>query len=150
LAFVGYGASNYIINTGLMDARTDQLIALPVELVGPLFLLLAAVLLFLRLFPLLLRFLAWRATRRPGAPPLLALAQMARAPNQSVRMILLLSLAAAFAIFTLVFRVSEYQQIANVAAQQVGADFGGTLQQPAKNPPSAAQWEQMYKRIPGV
>lgn len=149
-ALVGYGASNYVINSGVVDARTNQLIALPLQLVGPLFLLIAAVLLFLRLFPLLLRFLSWRALRRPGASSMLALAQMARAPNQSVRMILLLSLAAAFAIFTLVFRASEYQQIVSVAAQQVGADFGGNLQQPATNPPSPAQWEQMYNRIPGV
>jgi ABC-type antimicrobial peptide transport system permease subunit len=149
-ALVGYGASNYVLNSGAVDARTNQLIATPLQLVGPLFLLIAAVLLFLRLFPLLLRFLSWRATRRPGAPSMLALAQVARAPNQSVRMILLLSLAAAFAIFTLVFQASEYQQIASVAAQQVGADFGGSLQPPPQNPPSPAQWEQMYNHIPGV
>ncbi len=149
-ALVGYGASTYIISSGVVDARTNQLIASPLKLIGPLFLLIAAVLLFLRLFPLLLRFLSWRATRRPGAPSMLALAQMARAPNQSVRMILLLSLAAAFAIFTLVFRASEYQQIASVAAQQAGADFSGALQQPAKNLLSAAQWEQRYNHIPGV
>lgn len=149
-ALVGYGTSNYIITSGVVDARTNQLIAAPLQLVGPLFLLIAAVLLFLRLFPLLLRFLSWRATRRPGAPSMLALAQVARAPNQSVRMILLLSLAAAFAIFTLVFQASEYQQIASVAAQQVGADFGGNLQPPPQNSPSPAQWEQMYNHIPGV
>ncbi|HEY7125932.1 MAG TPA: FtsX-like permease family protein [Ktedonobacterales bacterium] len=149
-ALVGYVASNYIINTGLLDARTNQLITMPLELVGPLFLLLAAVLLFLRVFPLLLRFLSRRALRWPGAPPMLALTQIARAPNQSVRMILLLSLAVAFALFTLVFRASEYQQIANVAAQQVGADFGGNLQQETGDLPSAVQWEQTYKRIPGV
>jgi predicted lysophospholipase L1 biosynthesis ABC-type transport system permease subunit len=146
-ALVGYGASNYVINSGVVDARSNQLIAIPLQLVGPLFLLIAAVLLFLRLFPLLLRFLSWRATRRPGAPSMLALAQVARAPNQSVRMILLLSLAAAFAIFTLVFQASEYQQIASVAAQQVGADFGGNLLKTASSP---AQSEQMYDHIPGV
>jgi ABC-type antimicrobial peptide transport system permease subunit len=149
-ALVGYGVSAYILNTGVIDARSDQLIATPLQLVGPVFFLIAAVLCFLRLFPMLLRLIAWRAARRPGAPAMLALAQMARAPHQSLRMILLLSLAAAFAIFTLVFRASEYQQIASVAAQQVGADFSGTLQQPAKNSLSAAQWEQQYNHIPGV
>ena len=149
-ALVGYGASNYIINAGVVDARTNQLIALPLKLVGPVFLLIAAVLLFLRLFPLLLRLLSSQAMRRPGAPLMLALAQMARAPNQSLRMILLLSLATAFAIFTLVFRASEYQQIASVAAQQVGADFSGSLPPQAQNTLSPTQWEQMYNRIPGV
>ena len=149
-ALVGYGASNYIISSGVIDARTNQLIAIPLQLIGPLFLLIAAVLLFLRLFPLLLRVLSWRAARRPGAPSMLALAQVARAPNQSVRMILLLSLAAAFAIFTLVFQASENQQIASVAAQQVGADFGGNLQPPPQNALAPAQWEHMYNQIPGV
>ncbi len=150
VAFSGFGVAFFMTHSGLLDARTNQVVFLPVSLVGPLFLLLAAVLLFARGFPLLLRFFAWRASRRAGAPAVLALAQMARAPHQSMRMLLLLALSISFAIFTLVFSATETQYINNVAAQQVGADFSGPIPIPLGSHPQASALEQAYQAIPGV
>lgn len=80
---------------------------------------------------------------------MLALAQIARAPRQTLRMILLLALASAFAIFTLVFTASQAQQTLNAAAYQVGADFSGD--QPTSSPaPSLARTIDLYTHIPGV
>ncbi len=150
MALAAYGISLYLTRSGAIDASSNQVIALPLSLVGPLFLLVAAILVVLRLFPRLLRFFARRAARRPGAPPLLALAQMSRAPQQSLRVILLLSLAAAFAFFTLVFQATEAQQIRSAAAQQVGADFSGALPRPPNVTPTPAQWEALYRKLSGV
>lgn len=150
LALALYGASVYITQTNALDAHAYQALALPLSLVGPLFLLIAGLLLVLRLFRYALRLLAWRAARRPSAPPMLALAQMSRAPQASLRVLLLLALAAAFAIFSLVFDASEQQQIRNVAAQQVGADFSGDLPTYPSTIPTIAQWEQSYSQLAGV
>jgi ABC-type antimicrobial peptide transport system permease subunit len=149
LALGGYGVSFYLTHSGALNAA-NQVIALPLALIGPIFLLIAGILLFLRLFPALLRLLARQIVRRPGAPPMLALAQMSRTPGQALRLVLLLSLSVSFAIFTLVFNATEAQQIQAMAAQQVGADFSGTLPKPFTTSPTAAQWEASYRAIPGV
>ena len=150
ISLVGYAISLYITNLGgLLDTNTRGLVAAPLALIAPTFLLIAAVLLFLRLYPLLLRASSVLAVRGRGAAPMLAFAQMARAPRQTLRMILLLALASAFAIFTLVFTASQAQQALNAAAYQVGADFSGD--QPTSNPaPSLAQTIDLYTHIPGV
>ncbi|HEY7358699.1 MAG TPA: FtsX-like permease family protein, partial [Ktedonobacterales bacterium] len=150
IALAAYGASVYVTQSGALDASSNQLIALPLSLVGPMFLLIAGALVFLRLFQYALRFFAWRAASRPGAPPMLALAQMSRAPQPALRVILLLALAAAFAFFSLVFDASEQQQIRSVAAQQVGADFSGELPVYATTTPTVAQWEASYRQLAGV
>lgn len=150
IALAAYSASVYIAQTGALDANSNQNIGLPLSLVGPMFLLIAGVLLFLRLFQQALRLLARQAAQRASAPPMLALAQMARAPQASLRVMLLLALAAAFAVFSLVFDASEQQQIVNVAAQQVGADFSGELPTYPTKTPTAAEWEASYGQISGV
>src|SRR5581483_10407842 len=150
VSLVGYAVSLYITNLGgLLDTNTRGLVATPLALIAPTFLLIAAVLLFLRLYPLFLRTSSILAIRGRGAPPMLALAQIARAPRQTLRMILLLALASAFAIFTLVFTASQAQQAINAAAYQVGADFSGD--QPTSSPaPSLARTIDLYTHIPGV
>ncbi len=150
IALAAYGASVYVTHSGALDASSNQLIALPLSLVGPIFLLIAGALVFLRLFQFALRLFAWRAASRPGAPPMLALAQMSRAPQPALRVSLLLALAAAFAIFSLVFDASEQQQIRSVAAQQTGADFSGELPVYATTTPTVARWEQSYRQLAGV
>lgn len=150
IALSGYAASLFITQSGALDARTNQVLYLPVSLVGPVFLLIAAILLFLRFFPVLLRFFARQTARRPDAPPMLALAQMSRTPHQFIRLLLLLSLSVSFAIFTLVFSNSEAQQMNRVAAQQVGADFSGPIPIPLGSHPDASALEHAYQTIPGV
>lgn len=148
IMLVGYGTSLYVTGSGVLDPQLQLLLLTPLTLVGAVFLLLACLLLFLRLFPLLLQWGSWLATRSRSASPVLALAQMARAPRQSLRMTLLLALATAFAIFTLVFTASQQQRIVDVSDYQGGADFSGSL---SDQPLSLLQQiTTSYRRIPGV
>lgn len=155
IALTGFGISLYVAHAGVFDTRVNLLIAAPLALIAPIFLVVAGVLCFLRFFPLLVRQAARFAARRPGAPPMLALAQIARAPRQAMRMVLLLALASSFAIFSLTFTASESQQILNVAAQQTGADFSGITQESAVvntavEQLTLAQRIAAYRKIPGV
>src|SRR5581483_1816823 len=151
IALTGYGFSVYITSPGVLDARTRVLLLPPMTLVGAVFLLLGCMLLFLRIFPFLLEAISKLGVRTRGAASMLAVAQMARAPRQSLRMTLLLALAVAFGIFSLVFSASQAQRIPAVAGYQVGADFSGTY-------PSAARLRQLpldqqeaaFTGIPGV
>ncbi|HJT56399.1 MAG TPA: FtsX-like permease family protein [Ktedonobacteraceae bacterium] len=151
IALTGYAFSVYITSPGVLDDRTRVLVLPPMTLVGATFLLLGCTLLFLRVFPFALRFVAGQAARSRSATPVLALAQMARAPRQSLRVILLLALAIAFAIFTLSFTASQSNRIPQVVNYQVGADFSGSY---ASNAPlakqSLAQQTAAFTHIPGV
>lgn len=151
LIFAVIAVTGYALYT-LAVARVDPRIRVflsPLALVAPIFLLLAISMVFLRFYPLLLRLGAWLATKRRKAPAMLALAQMARSPRQASRMTLLLALAAAFAIFTLIFTASQYQRTLDVAAFQAGADFAGNL--PATTgSPTPAEIEARYTAVAGV
>ncbi len=127
IAIAGYVISQYLNSVPGLDAQTRVLVQSPLALIAPTFLLLAGILVLLRIFPQLLRLGATLATRGRGASAVLALGQMSRAPRQSVRMALLLALATAFAIFSLLFTASQAQHVLDVAAYQVGADFSGTI-----------------------
>jgi hypothetical protein len=80
---------------------------------------------------------------------MLAIAQLARTPRQPLRMILLLALATAFAIFTLIFAASQSQHIVSIASYESGADFSGDI-------PVTSQYlnvqhaTSLYDHIPGV
>lgn len=150
IALTGFALSLYISRTGVADAQTNLLIAAPLALIAPVFLVIAGIFFFLRLFPLLLRLLIWLASRRPGANSLLALAQVARAPRQTLRLISLLALTGSFAIFTLVFPASESQQILAVSAYQVGADFSGSLMESFTAPLPTLELTDAYRHLPGV
>ena len=149
IALTGFGFTLYIASPGVLNAHTRVLILPPTTLVGTLFLLLGCMLLFLRIFPSLLQRAANLAARSRGATAILALAQMARAPRQSIRMTLLLALAVAFAIFTLIFSASQLQRIPEVAAYQVGSDFSGTISNSAFSGPLEQQVAS-FAHIPGV
>ena len=150
VALVAYGFSIYLTNSGVIDPQLRLLLLSPLSLVESVFLLIACMLLFLRFFPQLLRLGAWFAMRSRNASPMVALAQMARAPGQSVRMTLLLALATAFAIFTLVFTSSQAQRIPDVAAYQSGADFSGSIPGGIVTSGQFAGVKQAYNRLPGV
>jgi ABC-type antimicrobial peptide transport system permease subunit len=120
----------------------------PLALIAPFFLLLAATLLFLRVFPLVLRLGSWLATRSKGAAPMLALAQMARSPRQALRMTLLLALTTAFTIFSLIFVASQTQHTLDAANYSVGADFSGHL--PGGNSVPAETLTTAYRQVTGV
>ncbi|EFH90255.1 FtsX-like permease family protein [Ktedonobacter racemifer] len=156
IALAGYFASLYITTIssgGLLDIRTQTLVSSPLALIAPVFLLIACVLLFMRVFPVLLRWGSNLAGRGSGAATMLALAQMSRSPRQALRMTLLLSLATAFAIFTLVFTATQAQRTQDLAAYQAGADFSGALPAPntlAQPPVSVQDWQERYRQIPGI
>lgn len=146
----GYGFSFYVINAGILDPQLTLLLLSPLTLVGAVFLLIASLLLFLRFFPYMLSFGSWLTSRSRGASPMLALAQMARAPRQSIRMTLLLALATAFTIFTLIFTASQSQRIPDVASYQSGADFSGTIQNSTFTHLQVKEKTTLYHNIPGV
>ena len=150
LALLGAGFALYLTNSGALDTRLRLLFLSPLTLLEALFLLLAAMLLLLRGVPLLLRGAARLAAHLHGAAPMVALAQMARAPRQAVRMTLLLALATAFMIFTLVFNASQAQRIQDVADYQVGADFSGNVPVAVITPPQMTTATRAYDRLPGV
>jgi putative ABC transport system permease protein len=150
IMIVGYSFSYYVINAGILDPRLSLLLLAPSTLVGAVFLLIASLLLFMRFFPYLLQFGSWLTAHIRGASAMLALAQMSRAPRQSVRLILLLALATAFAIFTIVLLASQTQRIEDVAAYQSGADFSGTFQSAVATPLQVGEETALYHHIPGV
>jgi ABC-type antimicrobial peptide transport system permease subunit len=127
IALIGYVVSLYLTSLQGLDARTQELVISPLALIAPLFLLLAGVLVLLRLFPWLLHLGANMATRGRGVAAMLAFGQMSRAPRHSLRLLLLLTLTGAFALFALVFSASQVQHINDLADYQVGADFSGPL-----------------------
>jgi len=150
IALTGYGLSQYIVNTQALDPATSVRLATPLALVAPVFLCIAALLLLLRLFPLLLRRFLLLAINGRGAAPMLALAHMARSPLHFVRMTLLLAFTIAFVIFSLVFTASQTQHTYDVAAYQTGADFSGALTGFSSLAPSVAQVLATYGPLPGV
>jgi len=155
LAFVGYGLfalMNQLANNLQGWAVTPtQLTLIPLALIAPLFLSVASVLLFLRLFPLLLRLGARIAERGRGAVAVLALSQLARSARPAMWMTLLLALATGFATFAPSVEATAAQRIQDVAAHQVGADFGGRLAvAPQPGMTGLTRRTAEYQAIPGV
>ncbi|HZC77456.1 MAG TPA: FtsX-like permease family protein, partial [Ktedonobacterales bacterium] len=147
LSLIGYVSYSFAVRQ--VEPRI-QLILSPLSLVAALFMLVAAALLFLRLLPILLGLGSRLATRGRGASSMLALTQMARAPKQPIRMTLLLALASAFTLFTLVYSASQAQRLLDIAAFQIGADFTGTIPVSVAAKPTFADLSASYRQIPGV
>lgn len=150
LALVGAGFALYLAHTNALDSHLRLLLLSPLTLLEALLLLLAAMLLLMRGFPLLLKGAARLAAHMRGASSLLALAQMSRAPRQAVRMTLLLALATAFTIFTLVFNATQAQRVQDVADYQAMADFSGSVPVAVITPQQMVSARQAYDRLPGV
>jgi putative ABC transport system permease protein len=139
----------YTLVAPRLSAATQSALA-PLALIAPLGALIATVLLALRVFPTLVQLAARLVARGRGAAPMLALAQMARAPKQGLRMILLLALAVAFTIFALVFGATQDQHTRDAAAFSVGTDFSGSLPADVVNGVTLAQATAQYQQIVGV
>src|SRR5713101_2845633 len=149
LVCIGYAAYAYLTRSVLSDKSDVRIILGLLALVAPLLLLAAGITLFLRLFPLLLRLGTWLAMRRRGASAALAFVQMERASRPASRMILLLALGTAFALFMLTSMSGQQQRATGAAAYQVGADFSGPIPSPAQGQ-SLAQAEATYLHAAGV
>jgi ABC-type antimicrobial peptide transport system permease subunit len=143
------GASRFL------DPQAQSLILVPLALMAPLFLLIGCFLLFLRLFPLFLRIGAWLGRRKKGATAMLVLVQMERSPRQSLRLTMLLALATAFAVFTLVFAATQAQRAADISTFETGADFSGTLpavlmRSSLRDTQAVAHLTAKYRQVRGV
>ncbi|HZR39898.1 MAG TPA: FtsX-like permease family protein, partial [Ktedonobacteraceae bacterium] len=150
IALTSYGFSTYIDSLGgFLDTRSQVLLAIPLGLLTPIFMVIACILLLLRFYPSIIRLGARLAANGRSAASMLALAHMVRNPRQPLRMILLLSLSVAFAIFTLVFMASQSQRMSDVAAYQSGADFSGDIPQSSNHLPLRDE-TALYRAIPGV
>lgn len=148
-ALAGFGFSLYIQSPGVLDVRTRTLILPVTSLVGVLFLLLGGLLLLLRGLPALLRWAERLAARARGAAPVLAMAQIARAPRQPLRTTLLFALAVAFALFTIIFSQAQAQRIDDMTRFQVGGDFSGHIPQTLQDEDLNSQIS-FYRSIKGV
>jgi ABC-type antimicrobial peptide transport system permease subunit len=149
LVCVGFAAYAYLTQSFFSEKSDVRIILGLLALVAPLLLLAAGITIFLRLFPLLLRLGTRLAMRRRGASAALAFAQMERAPRPAARMILLLALGTAFALFMLTSLSTQQQRVPDAAAYQVGADFSGSIPPPAQGQ-SLAQAEATYLHTAGV
>jgi ABC-type antimicrobial peptide transport system permease subunit len=148
IALVAYGFSLYVTSIGtVLQGNAQVLIASPLSIIAPLFLIVGCLFLFLRIFPFFLKLGARIAARGRGAVIMLAFTQTARSPRQSLRMIMLFALATSFALFTLVFLTTEAQHIQEIVTYQTGADFSAQLLVPGT---SVSQVTNQYQSIPGV
>lgn len=146
VALLGFLLSLYISSPGVMDVRTHALILPVTTLIGLLFLLVGGLLLCLRIFPHLLHLGERLVARGRGAIPLLALAQMARTPRQSLRMLLLFALAVAFALFTLIFAQTQDQRLRDLTTYRVGGDLSGDIPLSQQN----LSWDQLKRWYQGL
>jgi ABC-type antimicrobial peptide transport system permease subunit len=154
VGLIGLGISIYLTEVvGGIDPQVDRLLS-PIKVIAPVFLLIALLLFSLRLFSVALQASSHLAARFRAAPPVLALAQIARAPGPALQMILLLALATGASLFTLAYVASQGQRAADVAAQQTGADFSGQLVINSSSfpgyPPTLASITSTLDRIQGV
>ncbi len=152
IALIAYGVSLYLTSANsLLDANGQALIITPLTMLAPLFLVVGLLFLFLRLYPLLLQWVAHIATRGRGAASMLAFAQVARTPQQSMRMVLLLALAVAFTIFSFVFTASQQQRTVDIASYETGADISGNVFTAYSSSSSTlGDVEHYYRSIHGV
>src|SRR5262249_4410681 len=123
-------------------------------LVAPIFLMVAGALLFLRLFPLLLRLGEPLALRRRGAVGVLAFTPLAPAPPSAQRRAPLLGLSLCLLVFALCAQSTASRPILDVAAHEAGADFSGGIGR-SNNAAGAVPNDldsltAAYQAIPGV
>ncbi len=116
-------------DTGTVVAQLAQNEALasagvsdPLLLLGPSLLLIAVALIFLRIFPYLLRLASWWANRVRGLILPFGLAKLSRDPVGPSRVVLLISLAAGLTLFASLFEHSLSVRQAQIAHYNTGAD----------------------------
>lgn len=150
LALGSYAISLYLNGMGdVLGEDTSTLVIAPLSIMAPLFLVIGCMLLFLRIFPLLLRVFAFFIARGRGAISMLALAQISRSPRQSIRMTMLLALATAFTIFTLVYTSSEAHHIQQITTYIAGADISGQIPQ-TRYSEDTVETTKPYQQIAGI
>jgi ABC-type antimicrobial peptide transport system permease subunit len=95
----------------------------PVMLLAPAFFILTVGIVFLRLFPLVLRVLAWVVARAQGAAVLIGMWQLVRNPMHYSRLVLLLMFATAVGMFAASFGATLDSSYADRASYQSGSKW---------------------------
>ena len=93
----------------------------PVRLLTPAFFILTVGLIFLRLFPLVLKLIAWIVARSQGTAILIGMWHLVRNPVHYSRLVLLLMLATAVGTFAASFGATLDRSYSDRAAYQAGA-----------------------------
>lgn len=106
-----------------LGAGSDDPFANPLLFIVPVLFCLSLGLILIRLFPLLMRFLAWSASWLEGTTLLLTLRQLARASAQYMGPLLLLSLTVSLATFSASMAVTLDDHLWDQVYYQVGADL---------------------------
>ncbi len=143
---VTYGLTNFALAT-VTDPQTVAQLA-PLSVVAPTLLVVAGVLILLRVLPSLFRLGTQLVTRSRTLVPFLPLAQLARTPQYMLRMVLLFALIVAFAVYVFIFSASQESRVADLAAQQVGADITGLI--PSNLTTNFPDEQARYQAISGV
>ncbi len=162
--------------SGVVSRQNTNPFADPVRFLAPVLMLAACALLLARLFPFIMRFLAWLAGKVPtNTAILLALRSLARAPGIYIGPLLLLIFTVGLAVFSASIAYTLDQHLVDSSYFRVGADvrlieagvpsrqsstigvLGGTVGE--SNVPAQDQPETLYYtfvpveehlRIPGV
>src|SRR5260370_18039667 len=117
--------------------------------IAPTLLAAALLMLFLRLFPLILRVAPAVAAKKRSAPAVLAFAAMERLPRSAARIIVLLALAIAASCFLLTLMMTKQVRTSDAASFAVGADFSSHL--PASDAfKTFDALKTQYSSLPGV
>lgn len=152
LIVAGYVVYNYLWQALATAQAVDPIIYNMTKIVGfiaPPLLAAALLMLFLRLFPLILRLATAFAAKKRSAPAVLAFAQMERLPRSAARIIVLLALAIAASCFLLTLMTTKQVRTSDAASFAVGADFSGHL--PASDAfKTFDALKTQYSSLPGV
>jgi ABC-type lipoprotein release transport system permease subunit len=152
LIVVGYVAYSYFWQSLAATLAFDPIIYNMLKAGGfivPPLITAAALMLFLRLFPGILRLATSLAAKKRSAPAVLAFAQMERARRPAARIIVLLALAIAASCFLLTLMATKQARTSDAASFQVGADFSGPL--PASDAfKTFPALKTQYSELPGV
>jgi hypothetical protein len=113
-----------VARRGLRNAQ----LADPLLLIGPLLLLIAIAMVFLRIVPFLLRLVAWFTQHLRGWALPLSLCRLARDPLQPSRVVLLVSLTAGLMVFTRTFDHSLATGQETLRSNALAQGISGALQ----------------------
>jgi ABC-type lipoprotein release transport system permease subunit len=151
LLCLGYAGYLYLSQPAISQQLGRGLLALLglMSMIAPFLACAVCFTLFLRLFPLFLRLCTRIAGGNRKAPAVLAFAQMERAPRSASRMILLLSLVIATAMFIFAYTATQQQRTVDAANFAVGADFSGASMANTQHL-TLAQETALYRRTHGV
>ena len=108
-----------LVTTGFFGDRSVD----PLLLLAPAFFILTVGIVFLRLFPLVLRVLAWAVARAQGAAVIIGMWQLVRNPVHYSRLVLLLMLATAVGMFAASFGATLDSSYSDRASYESGAQL---------------------------